>query len=86
MVVQFVTDQAWTVYGFLAKIHQVPINPTCRDQLNIASGILESQAYPTMDCSWVITAPIGSTISIQFQVIFSFHLVSLINIYLPMFI
>ena len=74
MVVQFVTDQAWTVYGFLAKIHQVPINPTCRDQLNIASGILESQPYPTMDCSWVITAPIGSTIYIQFQVIFHFFL------------
>ena len=72
MLVQFVTDQAWTVDGFSAKIHRTSINPICKDQLNVAAGFLESPGHPTMDCSWVITASIGSTISIQFQVFFAF--------------
>ena len=68
MLVQFVTNHAGTSDGFSAKIHYTPINPICKDWLNINSGYnLNSPEYPTQDCSWVITASTGSTISIQFH-------------------
>ena len=67
MLVQFVTDHEWTDPGFSAKIHYASINPVCRDWLNINSGFLTSPNHPTIDCSWVITASMGSTISIQFD-------------------
>ena len=68
MLVQFVTDHAETWTGFLAKIHYAPINQVCKDWLDIPTGFLTSQAHPTINCSWVITASIGNTISIQFHV------------------
>ena len=67
MFVQFVTDHEGTWYGFSAKFHYTPIDPICKDWLNITSGFLKSPDYPTIDCNWVITASLGSTISIQFQ-------------------
>ena len=67
MLVQFVTDHQLTESGFSAKIHYTPINPICDDWLNINSGFLTSPNHPTIDCSWVITASMGSTISIQFH-------------------
>ena len=66
MLVQFVTDHEDTYHGFSAKIHYTPINQICMDWLNINSGYLTSPEYPTQDCSWVITASMSSTISIQF--------------------
>ena len=68
MLVQFVTDHEGTYNGFSAKIHYTPINPICEDWLNINSGFLTSPNHPTVSCSWVITASMGSTISIQFHV------------------
>ena len=68
MFVQFVTDHESNGYGFSAKIHYTPINPICKDWLNMTSGLLTSPDHPTMNCSWMITASMGSTISIQFQV------------------
>ena len=67
MLVQFVTDHHWSVNGFSAKINYTQINPICMDWLNITSGYLTSPEYPTQDCSWVITASMSSTISIQFH-------------------
>ena len=67
MLVQFVTDHENMWEGFSAKIHYTPINPICNDWLNITSRILTSPEYPTMDCSWVISASMGSTISIYFH-------------------
>ena len=69
MLVQFVTDHEYTsIQGFSAKIHHNPIsNSNCKEWLNIASGFLTSPHLPTMDCSWVITVSMGSTISIQFH-------------------
>ena len=67
MLVQFVTDHGSVYFGFSAKIHYTPINPLCKDWLNITSGFLTSPDHPTMNCSWVITASMGSTISIQFN-------------------
>ena len=67
MLVQFVTDHESNWAGFSAKIHYTPINPICKDWLNITSGYLTSPEYPTQECSWVITASMGSTISIQFD-------------------
>ena len=70
MMVQFVTDHemlGYGGYGFSAKIHFTPINPICKDWLNITSGFLTSPNYPTIDCSLVITASMSSTISIQFH-------------------
>ena len=67
MLVQFVTDNEWISEGFSAKIHYIPINPICKGWLNINSGYITSPEYPTQDCSWVITASMSSTISIQFH-------------------
>ena len=67
MLIQFMTDHAGIDSGFSAKINYTPINPICKDWLNITSGFLTSPNHPTMDCSWVITASMGSTISIQFH-------------------
>ena len=71
MLIQFVTDHEGTHRGFSAKIHHSKSpNPICKDwlNLNITSGFLTSQNHLAMNCSWMITASIGSTISIQFQV------------------
>ena len=68
MLVQFETDDAWAMNGFSAKIHYAQINPVCKDWLNISSGYLDSPNYPTIDCSWVITASMGRTISISFHI------------------
>ena len=67
MVLQFVTDHEEISQGFLAKIQYTPINPICKDWLNSTGGFLTSLNHLKIDCSWVITAPIGSTISIQFH-------------------
>ena len=67
MVLQFVTDHEYMSYGFLAKIYEAPFNPICKDWLNMTSGFLNSPNHLTIDCSWVITVSMGSTISIQFQ-------------------
>ena len=67
MLVKFVTDHDTLWDGFSAKIHYTLINPICKDWLNINSGYINSPEYPTQDCSWVITASISSTISIQFH-------------------
>ena len=66
MLVQFETthEGIWST-GFSAKIHYTPINPICKDWLNITTRFLTYPDYQTIDCSWVITASIGNTISIQ---------------------
>ena len=67
MLVQFVTDYEKHLIGFSARIHYIPINPICKDWLNINSKYLNSPEYPTIDCTWVITGTMSSTISIQFH-------------------
>ena len=68
MLVQFTTDYIFTWDGgFSAKIHYTPINPLCKDWLNITSGFLNSLDHPPMNCSWLITASMASKISIQFH-------------------
>ena len=67
MLVKFETDHENSYYGFSAKVHHKEINPICKDWLNIATGFLTSPVHPTVDCSWLLTASIGSTISIDFQ-------------------
>ena len=52
-------------YEFSIKIHYIPINPICKDFVDISTGFLNSS---DVDCSWVITAPLGSTISIHLQI------------------
>ena len=69
MLVNFVTDHEVIRYGFSAKIHYMPINPICKNWLNTATRFLTSPNYPALNCSWVITASIGSTILIQFQAV-----------------
>ena len=66
MLVQFETDHEGSSPGFSAKIYYTPINSICKDWLNITSGFLTSPNHPTIDCSWVITASMSSTIPIQF--------------------
>ena len=68
MLVQFVTDDKFTRYGFSARFQFKPINPICNNWMNVTTRFLISPHQPTIDCSWVITASLGSNIHIQFQV------------------
>ena len=65
MLVQFLTDGEYTLAGFNTSFYFNPINNNCTDWLT--SGKLISPNYPIMNCSWVITAPIGSIIYIEFE-------------------
>ena len=68
MLVQFLTNDQLVLEGFKALFHYVPFEPNCVTWLNLHAQILESKDYPTINCSWVITAPsIDSTISIHFE-------------------
>ena len=77
MLVQFVTDHEWIMYGFTAKFYFTSINPNCKHWLNITAQILTSPDFPTMNCSWVITASPGSTISIHLHTIEVNHFTNL---------
>ena len=67
MLVQFLTDGSDNSAGFKAYFHYIPFEPKCTNWLNIAQQ-LKSPESPTIDCSWVITAPtIDSTITINFD-------------------
>ena len=68
MLVQFLTDGEETFKGFTASFHWMPIDPNCANWLNISTNVLESPDYPTINCSWVITAPlINDDIVIHFE-------------------
>ena len=67
MLVQFLTDDYMVFWGFKAYFHYIPIDSNCENWLDRTAFLLKSPDYPTIDCSWVITAPsIASTIIIQF--------------------
>ena len=67
MLVQFITDDDNVWNGFRAYFHYVTIESNCENWLDRTASLLKSPDYPTIDCSWVITAPsIASTIIIQF--------------------
>ena len=63
MLVQYVT-QGPVAYGFLIKIHHIPVNQTCKDWFDIDNKILKSPGHQLISCSWLITAYLGSKISI----------------------
>ena len=68
MLVQFLTDYYTVQRGFKAYFHYLPIDPNCANWLNMTAQLLKSPDFPTIDCSWVITAPtIDSTIIIHFE-------------------
>ena len=68
MLVQFLTDDEHVNQGFKAYFNYIPIDPNCANWLNMTAQLLKSSDYPTIDCSWVITAPtIDSTIIIHFE-------------------
>ena len=68
MLVQFLTDNQEVFQGFRAYFHYMPIEPNCANWLNMTAQLLKSPDYPTIDCSWVITAPsTDSTIVIHFE-------------------
>ena len=68
MLVQFLTDYEDVEIGFRANFHYVPIDPNCENWLNMTTQVLKSPAYPTINCSWVITASFtDSTIGIHFE-------------------
>ena len=69
MLVQFLTDDRDTWEGFKASFHYMPIELNCANWLNVQARLLESPENPTINCSWVITAPsTGSTIGIHFEI------------------
>ena len=68
MLVQFLTDAEKNYIGFRAYFHYMPIEPNCAKWLNMTAQLLKSPDYPTIDCSWVITATsIDSTIVLNFE-------------------
>ena len=68
MLVQFLTDDQSVFKGFRAYFHFMHIEPNCANWLNMTAQLLKSPDYPTIDCSWVITAPsTDSTIVINFE-------------------
>ena len=68
MLVQFFTNHKETDRGFSALFHYMPNEPNCESWLNLKAQLLKSPDYPTIDCSWVITASsIDSTIDIKFD-------------------
>ena len=70
MLVQFLTDKEIVFEGFSAYFHYIPIEPNCEKWLNMKAQILKSPDYPTIDCSWIITAPSRvSFIDIYFETI-----------------
>ena len=68
MTIQFITDDKSVQIGFKAYFNRIPIDPKCAEWLNTTALILASPDYPTIDCFWIITASIGSTMSINFQI------------------
>ena len=68
MLIQFLTDDYAVNHGFRASFHYMPIEPNCANWLNMTAQLLKSPDYPTIDCSWIITAPsTDSTIVIHFK-------------------
>ena len=82
MLVQFLSDDKLVTAGFRAYFHYIPIEPNCANWLNMTAHLLKSPDYPTINCSWVITAPsIGVTIVIHiesFEVICTFFILLII--------
>ena len=68
MTIQFITDDIITQKGFRTYFNSMPIVPNCSEWLNTTSLILASPEYPKTDCTWIITASIGSTMSINFEI------------------
>ena len=70
MLIQFLTDDDQSLFeGFRAFFHYMPVEPNCVDWLNLTALFFKSMDYPTIDCSWVLTAPtIDSTIIIHFEI------------------
>ena len=68
MLIQFLTDDYSVNLGFKAYFDYIPIESNCANWLNMTAQILKSSDYPTIDCSWVITAPtIDNIIVIDFE-------------------
>ena len=67
MTIQFITDDYAVQRGFRAYFNRIPIDPKCAEWLNTTALVLVSPDYPTIACIWIITASIGSTMSIKFQ-------------------
>ena len=67
MTVQFLTDDLGTDNGFRAFFKYIPIEPNCTNWLKKTEQLLKSPDYPTINCSWVITAGTNSKIVINFE-------------------
>ena len=69
MLIQFLTDSEYVATGFRATFSYMPIKPNCANWLNMTAQLLKSPDYPTINCSWVITAPsMDQKIRIQFEI------------------
>lgn len=66
MCVQFKTDQRLVRRGFKAHFKQIRIDQNCGDWLNTTALTLKTPDYPTINCNWIITTNMESTISISF--------------------
>ena len=68
MLVQFLTNDQPVFEGFNANFHYIPIEQNCVNWLDMTAKLLKSPDYPTIDCTWVITAPsIDNSIKIHLE-------------------
>ena len=68
MLVQFLTDEKDTSFGFKLTFNYMPIEPNCGNWLDMTAQILKSPDNPTINCSWVIIASsISSNCTINFE-------------------
>ena len=65
LLVLFSTDGDYTNRGFNASFHFNSIDKNCANWLT--SDKLVSPNYPHGNCSWLITASVGSIIYIEFE-------------------
>ena len=65
LLVQFSTDRDHTNRGFNASFHFNQIDNNCANWMT--SDRLVSPKYPHANCSWLITASVGSIIYIKFN-------------------
>ena len=65
MSVQFQSDDQEVWHGFRAYFNQMHTISNCADWLDINALSLTTPDYPTINCNWMITTSMGSTISIN---------------------
>ena len=72
MLVEFISNGVWEFTGFSVFIHYSPLpSKECEKGLDMITKTIQSPNYPdlynnNLDCKWLISAPYGSHIILEF--------------------